>query len=744
MTRSVLVALACAFARTGAPAQAQADPPELKEIRFVGAHTFPVLLLRAAIISNASRCRNVALELLRVCRLGVGRDKQAADMMALQSDLLRLRIFYFERGYREAVVRLDTVTRNQALSATFLITEGAPIRVAAVRLEGVEAFDDGARGQIERAVDRLPLRAGEPLSLIAHEAARDSLLNLARNLGYARAEVLAGYLIPRDSPRLARVEYDLAPGSLVYFREPEIRGNQKVSGSVIRRMLAFEKGQRYSREALLRTQRNLFGLDVFSSIDVRVHLEAQGDTVAPIIEVSEGPLNRYRLGAGLNTAEFLNAEGRWTGRDFLGGARRIEVRGRVANVWARRLDILPGFESADEPYDQLNGSVTADFTQPWFFDPGNNFGLGLFVERRSLPDVFVRNTRGGYIAVTRSFAPGVTGSFGYRPELTRLDAADLVFCTSFVACEASEIRVLRDPHWLAPLSLSFARDRSNSLFAPTRGSIFRVDAEYAAVATGSEFSYLRLAGEWTMYREPLRGLVLASRVRPGWARAINEPGAGLGLHPQKRFFAGGANSVRGFGQYQLGPKLLTIDAVDDLVDADSARAFPGCSAQQINAGSCDVSALAERNAGLFDLRPVGGAVAVEANLELRFPLVGDKLRGAAFVDVGQVWPTPASFRPADLVLTPGLGLRYFSAIGPVRIDLGYNPQSGEQLGVLTTRVCDRSIDPCSSASIRPDRTYTQAELENTRELRSLGYIDWATNRPFLDRLQLHFSIGQAF
>ena len=85
-------------------------------------------------------------------------------------------------------------------------------------------------------------------------------------------------------------------------------------------------------------------------------------------------------------------------------------------------------------------------------------------------------------------------------------------------------------------SLSFARDRSNSLFSPSRGYILRFDAEYAASSTLSEFGYARLAAEWTTYREPLRGLVLATRVRPGWARALDN--AGLGVHPSKRFFAG--------------------------------------------------------------------------------------------------------------------------------------------------------------------------------------------------------------
>ena len=233
------------------------------------------------------------------------------------------------------------------------------------------------------------------------------------------------------------------------------------------------------------------------------------------------------------------------------------------------------------------------------------------------------------------------------------------------------------------------------------------------------------------------------RGRPGWARSINEPGTGLGLHLQKRFFAGGANSVRGFGQNRLGPKLLKIGS-DTLLVPDPDSGFPGCTAQQINDGACDVSALARDRSGLFDVRPVGGAVSLEANVEARFPLVGDKLQGAAFVDVGQVWNAGASVRPADLVATPGFGLRYISAIGPVRIDLGYNTESGSDLQVLTTKVCVRENDVCAPDSIRDDGVYTRDELERTRVLVSLGKVPWGSNRSPWDRLQLHFSIGQAF
>jgi|GEM_PF-1613076 len=736
------VAVACSLVFCAQDATAQrADPGTLESIRFEGAASFPEPLLRAAIISNQSSCRFI------FCLFGMGKREERYDEIGLNSDQLRLRLFYYERGFRETKVSLDTLRSERELAATFTIEEGRPVRVKEVVLNGLDELDDAARHALNQARGRLPLQSGAPLSLIDYEFSRDSLLNRLHNLGYARAEVLGGYEIPRDAPYDATVNYDLYPGERVRFGEPRIEGNALVSDAVIRRMLDFQPGDYYSRDAILRSQRNLFGLDVFRNVQVRAAVDAiEGGVVPIVVEAREGPVNRLRVGFGLSSAEFGNAEGRWTARNFLGGARRLEIRGRVANVFAANLADLPLFENAQPPFDVLSGSFTIDFTQPWFFDPANTFGAGLLVERRSIPDVFVRNAQGGYLTVSRALYPGTSISLAYRPERTRLDAEDLIFCVSFVTCESAAIRVLREPHWLAPLGASFVQDRSNSLFAPTRGHILRVDAEYATGGTGSAFSYARVLGELSLYREPFRGLVFASRLRPGWARSMNEPGQGLGLHPQKRFFAGGPNSVRGLAQYRLGPKLLTINAVRDLIAVDSGGAFGGCTAQAVNAGTCDVSTLATREPGRFEVRPVGGAISLEGNVELRFPVWGEKLRGAAFMDFGQVWSEAVDVRLSDLVWSPGAGLRYFSPIGPIRIDVGYNTQDAERLTVLTTKVCERPAEgqPCDPASIVEGRDYPASQLENTRILTSLGTTNWKVGPSFWERLQFHFSIGQAF
>jgi outer membrane protein assembly factor BamA len=256
---------------------------------------------------------------------------------------------------------------------------------------------------------------------------------------------------------------------------------------------------------------------------------------------------------------------------------------------------------------------------------------------------------------------------------------------------------------------------------------------------------VRFAAELTDYHTIVPGVIWAFRLKPGIAWPIaGDSESLLGVHPQKRFFEGGPNSVRGFSQFQLGPKLLTVGATGRLaLHPDSGGA--GCTAQSINDGTCNASALADDRPDDFDVRPLGGEVSLIGNVEFRFPLYGEKLRAAAFLDYGQVWETGSSVRLSGIVGTPGLGVRYFSPIGPIRVDVGYYGGKGQTLTVITTQVCVVETEDSECVEPEPGVMYDRTQLRDTRTLRVLDMpVAWNPRRTFFERLQFHFSIGQAF
>ncbi|MEQ1856053.1 MAG: BamA/TamA family outer membrane protein, partial [Longimicrobiales bacterium] len=189
------------------------------------------------------------------------------------------------------------------------------------------------------------------------------------------------------------------------------------------------------------------------------------------------------------------------------------------------------------------------------------------------------------------------------------------------------------------------------------------------------------------------------------------------IPPQKRYYAGGANSVRGFGQSRLGPRVLA--ATTDALLAKSDPAAADCTLATLADLSCN--AIGAR----FDSRPTGGSRVLEGNAEIRIAL-GTDLEAVTFMDFGQVWGTGQRVTLGALEFTPGVGLRYMSPVGPLRADLGYNFRADEGLPVVTRRIVADG-------------------LGGYRATDDLAVLDPRVSfRSSESRLQLQLSIGQAF
>ena len=80
--------------------------------------------------------------------------------------------------------------------------------------------------------------------------------------------------------------------------------------------------------------------------------------------------------------------------------------------------------------------------------------------------------------------------------------------------------------------------------------------------------------------------------------------------------------------------------------------------------------------GVFTPQPTGGTRVLEANVEFRFPITRQAFEGVAFLDLGQVWSEGEKVALGDLEWTPGWGVRYYSPIGPVRLDVAHRSSGG--------------------------------------------------------------------
>lgn len=761
----VVAALACApLLARALPAQRptpeRPEHPEVRSLQLIGVRHVDRQELEQSIATSASQCRGLLFR--PFCLLSHSSKwwaKKYLDETELRRDVLRIKVFYWKRGYREAQVDTAVVPQSgDEVRVVFRIVEGPPTLVEVVRVERPPSVlpDDQVRKLVL-------LRAGQPFDLLRLDSSLVLMRNVLWDRGYADA-VLDTATVVDDSVRLARVTVRVDPRWLTRVGSITVAGNEEVSTRTIRTSLSFHEGDIYRRGDLTRSQRRLWESQLFRRAAIIV--PPQGDSLKRIqVTVSEAPHHLVRTSGGFNTVDFLQVDGRYTRFNFFGGARRLDVQATLGNLLAQQLngrgifrDVLSTAGSDPTSGLQVGNAfllptwqASVDFTQPWFFSPRNSFGVSVFSHRRTAPGVFIDRGFGGNASFTRELTTRAPLSLSYHFEVTQVEAGDVYFCVNFGVCEPPTIDALRRNQRLSPLLLVGQIDRGNDPLSPSKGYVGRVELEHASTLTISDFRYNRAFADGAAYL-PLGRRVLAGHLRVGWVNPLASTSEAVGLggvlsalgggnrivHPRKRFYAGGSRSVRGYGENQLGPRALTLPA-------SKLRFCTGRSQDQLptlaQVEQCDLSSrmavdsLRDRD---FTPRPLGGSTLLEGSVEFRFP-VWDKLSGAVFLDGAILGSGSLSQATSGAgALTPGVGIRYQSPVGPIRVDIGFNPSPPEDLPVVTEALSNgkRSIVPLehrdASGRLVPT-TWRYAATQSHGGITGL-----------LNRLTLHLSIGQAY
>jgi len=733
-------------------AYGQSFEPEVTAIRFNGNSFLRAPELAAAIVTSKSDCRSALLSPL--CWMGVdaARTEFTLSRRVLQVDAARIRILYAQRGFRNAVVESEVdysrAADSSQVGVVFNIQENEPVRISSLAFEGIDDLDGQILADLRSSV-------GGRLDGFDLGADRDTILVRLGEQGYAHAEIFRDIFIPTATPLAAEVTFDIYTGPRSTFGPIEIESRgadaerpATLSAQTIARAVGIREGQLYRSSRVEKARQDLYSLELVRFATVDTTLANDPDSIVPLkVTVTEGDLRRVRTAIGLSTAECLNGEGRWTSRNFFGGARRLQARASLSNVLANRLNATPVCgQTGSGEFAKLNWQLAADFTQPFVFGSRTGFQASAFVERQSVQDVFVRQAVGAAAAVTRDIGQGQVVSLSYRPEVARLEAAEFLFCTNFLVCDLEDIVVLQGNNWLTPIGLTYTRSRVDQILDPTSGFSVLLDGEYAAAWTGSDFGYRRWQGEFAWYRRLNESVVFATRFRGGGVTPTQFRGQGVEetgfevIHPQKRFYAGGGSSVRGFTENQLGPRVLTV-RLQSLVVPDE-DGFAACTPQEVQLLTCDGTPLVG-SGGVFSPRPTGGSIVAVANAELRIDLGERPLQGALFIDVGQVWEETGQFSLGQLEPTPGFGLRYLSPIGPIRLDVGYRVAEALDLPVVTRQI--RRYDPLrdSGNTPFPVNGVEYVESDDLALLRP-RVLFGSADRWSLERFQFHLSIGQAF
>jgi outer membrane protein assembly factor BamA len=717
----------------------QREAPEIRRLDVTGVAHVDVRDVERSISTQRSKCRSLVLEpFCLITHAGTFQDRHYFNQNEFRRDVLRIRLYYWKRGYREAQVDTSVVvTGPRVAHVTFNVHENRPTLIRKLSISYDSTLISG------RVRDRLTLlRVNDPLDLVVLDSMRVLFQNALWDRGYGDAVVDTSVVVD-TATYLADVGLRLTPNHLTTVGRITVTGADRIDVATIRRSITFRQGDLYRQSDVLESQRNRYESNLFrlASIDV----PPQYDSVKNVnIDVSEAPLHEARLGPGLTNVDFLQFQAHYTSYNLFGGARRLDLDASIGNLLASSLqgrgtfrnirNDLAAPDTNISPYVQPTYSMSVDFKQPAFLQrAADAASFGAFTHRNINPGVFIDQGFGGTTTLTHQLAVRAPLSINYRYEVNRVQASDVYFCVNFGVCDSLTIGTLRSHQALSPLTLTGFIDRSDIPFSPTKGYVARLDFEHASAYTASDYRYNRFFLDAAAYGHRSRTKnVYSAHLRVGWVRPVNS-GADIGLlHPRKRFYAGGANSVRGYAENQLGPRILTIDD-STLVKGATSLAGGTCALTPDAVKFCDPNS-PKLTRGNFVPQPLGGTSLIEGSVEYRTPLpLGPHIRnfvGAVFLDGGIVGSgsirgiqTVTNIVKGTGAITPGFGIRYVSPVGPIRVDIGINPNRAETLGVVTAvrdSTGQRRIVPLAVS-----RNYTQGKT-------------------LLDRLLLHFSIGEAY
>lgn len=710
--RSLALAALCLAAVPPLAAQQEAARV-VRGLEFRGNHSIDDYTLRS-VISTTNSGLLATSPWLRWLGLGA---KRYFDDLEFRRDVVRLILYYRQSGFMNVVV--DTTVRRtpRDVFITFRIYEGEPVRVRTLAVDGLSGIVS------ERALLRaLPLKVGDPFNRFLFQASADTVGAWLRNRGYPYAEVLRNF-DSNVSELAADIRLEAVPGPRIRIGKILVRGVRQVDTATVLHTISIHPGEQYREDKLYESQRDLYGTGIFRSATVTLRdttPPAAGDSVVPVVvRVSEGARHRVRLGAGYGTQDCFRLQAGWSAFGFLGDARVLDLTARISKIGVGapanaglKSNLCQAFQD-DRFSDTLNYNVGLTLYQTAFLSPNHNANIGVFAERRSEIKTYARTQVGMNAGVTFNARRKVPLGLNYSYAVGRTDAEPAQFCYVFSVCDLATQSYLENRHRFASLTLTATRRTENFVLDPTAGGHVGITLLHSSRLLGSDSLYEFNRGELEIARYiPIgRRGVLAGRIHLGVLFPLRQTPAGQSapfVPPEQRFYAGGPNSVRGYGPNELGALVYVVSDTS----SDTGRT--------VQHGDTIYSTLRRI--------PIGGNALVLANVELRVPapVFRDRLRVAAFIDVGQVYQRQqdlTSFRA--LRVTPGVGLRVTTPLGPVRVDIaydGYAPTTGK----LFYENIPNSRDPVSQffelrPSYRPPRPSA-----------------------FLRRLQFSFAIGQAF
>lgn len=600
----------------------------------------PVVLYRVSIASAGDPALDLALvDASRLVTLAERAPVQGFGLIArAEADLDRLDRVLRSFGYYDAEPRVriaghpldapDLPARLAALPAESPIVvtvdpdPGPRYRIGTAVLEGelspeVHAAFDLAPGAPARAADVL--------------AAGAAVLAALRESGHALAEVPAPEAVVDHDARTLDIVYRPEPGPRLALGEVSISGLDRLREDWARRRLGLAPGQPYSPSRLEEARNALLASGAVAWARLAPAEAPDVDGRLPVtLELAERPRRSLRLSGAYSSDEGLNAAASWLHRNLWGGAEQLDLRGEVRGLT----------RSAIGDLSELDYLAAATLRVPDVRIRDLDLRLDLGAVSES-PDGFDRDAVTAGAALERRFSNRLLASAGLAWERSRI-------------AQEGPVQHYR----LLSLPLGLSHDTTDDPLDPRSGMRLALRASPTRVMSGDspDFTSLRALGSAYLDLGPAVAAPGRAVVAGRLVLATLAGAAAADVPPDRRFYAGGAGSVRGYPYQSVGPRTAggspaggdaLLEAglelrLDNLCCSGGARPSAGSSQDPPDPAGESLAGGRRWGAG-----PWGAALFVDAGAVSR-----DGVPGTGSLAVGA-----------------GFGLRYRTPVGPVRVDL---------------------------------------------------------------------------